>query len=155
MLVRLREGVACFVGVDVVGSELGLKELVDAAKFTKHRLLGLRRQHNKRHKTEHGNAPEPIFFSLHDVALSSRVRLNHASLRWFGRHSIGRLLVLLVLAELLFKSIAFTITGGQHATARVANRVAGQRSAAAVGACTHVVWLGWDRITIVHKNPLS
>ena len=139
----------------MIRGELGLEELLYATKFTKNRFLRLRREHDKGHQTEHGDASKAILSSLHDVALTARMGLNHASLRGFCSHLVGRILLALGLAKLLLEAITCTIALRQHPATRIANRVAWQRSTAAIRASTHVIWLGWRRITIVQDNPLK
>ena len=96
---------------------------------------------------------EPVFPSLHDVALTTRVGLNNATLRWFRSHLVGGVFRTLLFAELLLEAITGPITLRQHAAARIANRVAGQRCTAAIRASTHALLLGWRRITIVQDDP--
>ena len=137
----------------MVRSELRLKELFNPTKFTKNRFLGLRRKHDKSNKPEHGNAAKPVLPPLEDVLLATGVCLNHTPLGWFGGHFVGGFLVLLLLPKLLFKTVCLAIAFGKHAAAGVANRIAWQRYAAAIGACTHGLRPGWRRITVVPNNP--
>jgi len=44
---------------------------------------------------------------------------------------------------------------GKNSAARITNRIAGQRRAAAIRASTHALWLGWRRITIPQDDPPS